>query len=47
MAFALLGDSRLWWVLVDLNREALSDTLVLEPGTQILIPTLQAVGGLA
>jgi len=47
LAFDLLGDSRLWWVLVDLNREVLHDTLFLTPGTRITIPTLEAVGGLA
>jgi len=47
LAFALLGDSRLWWVLVDMNREDLADTLFLTPGTQITIPSLTAVGGLA
>ena len=47
LAFDLLGDSRLWWVLADLNRALIPDSLFLTPGITLTIPTLKAVGGLS
>ena len=41
LAFEMLGDSRLWWLLADLNSELVSDPQVLVPGTLIFIPNLE------
>ena len=38
LAAQLLGDSRFWWILADLNREVISDTHILEPGSILQIP---------
>ena len=38
MASEVLGDSRLWWILADLNPLAIPDPLRLTPGTEIRLP---------
>ena len=51
LAFRYLGDSRLWWVLADLNRDVLADdvldTLMVPIGIKFVIPneTIFAVSG--
>lgn len=48
LAFEYLGDVRLWWVIADLNRDVLEDTLRIDPGTQLVVPvgsiTMQGIG---
>ena len=43
LAASLLGDSRLWWILADLNPETVPDTHLLQPGATLLVPKLPAV----
>ncbi len=45
LAAALLGDSRLWWVLADLNPE-LRDALSLTIGGEIRVPNEELLAGL-
>lgn len=41
LALRFLGDVRLWWVIADAND--LADTMALEVGAEIRIPTVEAV----
>lgn len=43
VAFDYLGDSRLWWVVADLNSDILKDTLELPVGTLIRLPNLDVL----
>lgn len=43
LAYRLLGDSRLWWILTDINREQIPDTLNLQAGTEILVPSVERI----
>lgn len=43
LAFHLLGDSRWWWLLADVNREILTDTLRPPIGVELQVPTLKAL----
>jgi hypothetical protein len=43
LAFEWLGDSRLWWVLMDLNSEVLTDSVILPTGTYIKLPNLNVL----
>lgn len=46
LAALYLGDSRLWWVIVDLNPIVISDALYLSEGSIINIPTILYVDSL-
>jgi hypothetical protein len=46
LAFNYLGDSRLWWVIAELNPKEIPDTLKLQVGTYIKIPTLETIQSL-
>lgn len=39
IAFDVLGDARLWWVIADLNRDVIEDTLRVPAGTHLVVPT--------
>ena len=43
LAFNYLGDSRLWWVIAELNSDVIKDPLILPVGTYIKIPTVEIV----
>ena len=43
LAFNYLGDSRLWWVIAELNSDTIKDPLVLPAGAYIKIPTVEIV----
>ena len=45
LAYTLLGDSRLWWALADLNRH-IEDLYYIPAGTELFIPTVESVAGL-
>ena len=39
VAWRYLGDSRLWWVVADLNRDVIDrDTLIIPAGTELIVP---------
>lgn len=44
LAYQLLGDSRHWKLLADLNRDVLPDPQVLPVGVEIFVPFLNRVG---
>jgi nucleoid-associated protein YgaU len=43
IAFEYLGDSRLWWVIADLNFDLIKDTQILHPGVKIRLPNAAAL----
>ena len=43
LAFAFLGDSRLWWAIADLNPKEIRDTAYLPINVTIKIPTLSFI----
>ena len=43
LAAELLGDTRLWWLIAELNPEAVPDPQRLVPGTVIRVPPLEVV----
>ena len=43
IAFEYLGDSRLWWVIADLNPEEIPDTLMLPTGQYIKLPQISQI----
>ena len=45
LAYTYLGDSRLWWVIADLNRD-IEDWYNIPAGALIYIPTLDSVAGI-
>ena len=44
LSFQLLGDSRRWWILADLNPTILTDPLNPPVGEEIFVPYLDVVG---
>lgn len=41
IAFRKYGDSKLWWVIADVNN--IENPLIIEPGTSLLIPKLSHI----
>lgn len=46
LAFDLLGDTRLWWVLADVNRDVITDPHKLPAGQSIEVPSLDFISRL-
>jgi len=46
LAHQYLGDTRLWWVIADVNRDVVEDELRIQPGTRLIVPTEEFVARL-
>lgn len=42
IAYTMLSDSRLWWLIADMNPLKILDPMDLVPGTEIFVPSLEA-----